>query len=96
MHVHASDSRLSEDGSAKFFVKGNGDTVLQKREMMNDRETGEFPAQPPGMILVYFTGDVFTSSWLQRSCSPLVQCGRQNPGRDKSPRPALWERRSQF
>lgn len=28
MHVHASDKRLSEAGSAKFIVKGNGDTEL--------------------------------------------------------------------
>ena len=26
MHVHASDRKLTEIGSAKFFVKGNGDT----------------------------------------------------------------------
>ena len=31
MHVHASDRKLTESGSAKFFVKENGDTVLQKR-----------------------------------------------------------------
>lgn len=30
MHVHASDKRLTEAGSAKFFVKGNGDTELMK------------------------------------------------------------------
>ena len=28
MHVHASDRKLTEAGSAKFFVKDNGDTVL--------------------------------------------------------------------
>jgi hypothetical protein len=38
MHVHASDSRLTEAGSAKFFVKSNGDTVLQERGILNDRE----------------------------------------------------------
>ena len=38
MHVHASDSKLTEEGSAKFFVKGNGDTVLQERGRLNDRE----------------------------------------------------------
>ncbi|WP_165173596.1 DUF4160 domain-containing protein [Adlercreutzia sp. ZJ242] len=38
MHVHASDSKLTERGSAKFFVKGNGDTVLQERGTLNDRE----------------------------------------------------------
>ena len=31
MHVHASDRRLTEAGSAKFFVKGNGDTVIKER-----------------------------------------------------------------
>ena len=29
MHVHASDRRLTEAGSAKFFVKENGDTLVQ-------------------------------------------------------------------
>lgn len=38
MHVHASDSKLTESGSAKFFVKDNGDTVLQKRGVLNDKE----------------------------------------------------------
>lgn len=38
MHVHASDRRLTEAGSAKFFVKENGDTVLQNRSLLNDRE----------------------------------------------------------
>jgi hypothetical protein len=38
MHVHASDSKLTEAGSAKFFVKGNGDTVLQERGILTDRE----------------------------------------------------------
>lgn len=38
MHVHASDSRLSEDGSAKFFVKGDGDSVVQNKGILNDRE----------------------------------------------------------
>ena len=38
MHVHASDSRLTESGSAKFFVKGNGDTVLQECGILTDRE----------------------------------------------------------
>lgn len=38
MHVHASDSKMTESGSAKFFVKGNGDTVLQNRGVLTDRE----------------------------------------------------------
>ena len=38
MHVHASDRKLTESGSAKFFVKSNGDSVLQKRGILNDRE----------------------------------------------------------
>nr|WP_277248747.1 DUF4160 domain-containing protein [Phascolarctobacterium succinatutens] len=36
MHVHASDKRLSEAGSAKFIVKGNGDTELMKQGTLND------------------------------------------------------------
>ena len=38
MHVHASDKKLTEAGSAKFFVKGNGDSVLQSRGILTDRE----------------------------------------------------------
>lgn len=38
MHVHASDRKLTEDGSAKFFVKSNGDTVIQNRGVLTDRE----------------------------------------------------------
>lgn len=38
MHVHASDRKLTEAGSAKFFVRENGDTVIQNRGVLNDRE----------------------------------------------------------
>lgn len=38
MHVHASDRQLTEGGSAKFFVKSNGDSVLQNRGILSDRE----------------------------------------------------------
>lgn len=38
MHVHASDARLTEAGSAKFFVKSDGSTVLKNREMLSDKE----------------------------------------------------------
>ena len=31
-------SKLSEGGSAKFFVKSNGDSVVQSRDMLNDKE----------------------------------------------------------
>ena len=38
MHVHASDRRLTEDASAKLFVKQNGDTVVQNAGILTDRE----------------------------------------------------------
>lgn len=38
MHVHASDSHLSESGSAKFYVMENGDTTIENRGILNDRE----------------------------------------------------------
>lgn len=44
MHVHASDSKLSERGSAKFLVKENGDTVLQKRGILTDTEISKIQA----------------------------------------------------
>ena len=38
MHVHASDKKLTEGNSAKFFVKENGDAILQNQGKLNDRE----------------------------------------------------------
>jgi hypothetical protein len=38
MHVHASDRKLTESGSAKFFVKENGDTVLQERGILTEQD----------------------------------------------------------
>lgn len=38
MHVHASDRKLTESGSAKFFVKSNGDTTVENRGILTDRE----------------------------------------------------------
>ena len=38
MHVHASDSKLSEGGSAKFFVRGDGSTEAQKRGVLTEIE----------------------------------------------------------
>jgi hypothetical protein len=38
MHAHASDSKLTEAGSAKFFVKGNGDTVIMDKGRLSDRD----------------------------------------------------------
>ncbi len=40
MHVHAIDGRLAEAGSAKFFVRANGDTELQHRGKLSAREIG--------------------------------------------------------
>lgn len=44
MHVHASDRRLTEAGSAKFFVKSNGDTTIEKQGQLNDREVRQIRA----------------------------------------------------
>ena len=38
MHVHASDRKLTEAGSAKFFVKDNGDTLVHDREIRRIQE----------------------------------------------------------
>lgn len=38
MHVHASDRKLTESGSAKFFIKADGDSVPQNRGILSDRE----------------------------------------------------------
>ena len=41
MHVHASDSQLTEAGSGKFFVKENGDSALQNKGILKDRDIRE-------------------------------------------------------
>ena len=38
MHAHASDGWLTEGGSAKFFVKSNGDTVVQNRGSISEAD----------------------------------------------------------
>lgn len=37
-HAHASDRKLTETGSAKFFIKNNGDSVVKDKGKLNDRE----------------------------------------------------------
>ena len=36
MHVHASDRKMTEAGSAKFFVKRNGDSELQNKGVLTE------------------------------------------------------------
>ena len=38
MHAHASDSKLTETGSAKFWVKADGSSEVQDRGNLNDHE----------------------------------------------------------
>lgn len=38
MHAYASDSKLTEAGSAKFFVRADGSTVVQNRGTLKDHE----------------------------------------------------------
>ena len=44
MHVHASDRKLTEEGSAKFFVRADGSTVVQHRGVLTDRELRKIQA----------------------------------------------------
>ena len=38
MHVHASDSKPTEGGSAKFLVKRDDDTIVRNKGKLSDRE----------------------------------------------------------
>ena len=38
MHVHAGNEELSEDSSAKFFVRADGSSVMQKQGDLIERE----------------------------------------------------------
>lgn len=38
MHVHAGDEEMSEDSSAKFFVKADGSSVMKRRGDLSRKE----------------------------------------------------------
>ena len=38
---YACDRKLTEAGSAKFFVKSDGDTTIEKQGQLNEREVRE-------------------------------------------------------
>lgn len=38
MHVHASNKKMTEAGSAKFFVMSDGETTVERQGKLNDRE----------------------------------------------------------
>lgn len=38
MHVHASDKRLTEARSAKFFVRADGSAIVENRGKLTDHE----------------------------------------------------------
>ena len=38
MHAHASERKLTEAGSAKFFVRSDGSTYVQQKGQLTDRE----------------------------------------------------------
>ena len=38
MHVHVSDGKLTEAGSAKFLVKSDGDTTIEKQGQLKNRK----------------------------------------------------------
>ncbi|MCM1318453.1 MAG: DUF4160 domain-containing protein [Bacteroides sp.] len=38
MHVHANKRPLRESGSAKFFVKNNGDTTVENSGILTEKE----------------------------------------------------------
>lgn len=44
MHAHASDTRLTEAGSAKFFVKADGNSEMQRQGSLSDLEVRKVKA----------------------------------------------------
>jgi hypothetical protein len=38
MHAHASDSKMTEAGSAKFFVKADGETDVAEKGQLKEHE----------------------------------------------------------
>jgi hypothetical protein len=50
VHAHASDLKLTEAGPAKFFIKENGDTVVQNKGILTERELKKIQSLPLIMI----------------------------------------------
>ena len=73
MHVHASDRKLTEAGSAKFFVKDNGDiTICRIVDCCNDNSDN-----PHNSCVLYKKKDaVFTKNKIIRLIS-----GEKNDGK---------------
>ena len=44
MHVHASDTNLTEESSAKLFVKENGDSIVQNKGILKEKELNKIKA----------------------------------------------------
>ena len=42
MHVHASDKRLTEKGSAKLFVKPDGETIVQRQGVVSESDMKKY------------------------------------------------------
>ena len=38
IHAHASDKQLTEAGSAKLFIKPDGDTIIQHKGQVSDKD----------------------------------------------------------
>lgn len=72
MHVHASDRKLTEVGSAKFFVKENGDTTVEKRGQLNDREIHQIRA----FIKKYYR-EMYLK-WQEIAATGYYEGGREN------------------
>ena len=73
MHVHASDRKLTEAGSAKFFVKKNGETTIENVGQLSDREI---------RIIREFIKDNYTSylgdeSFLEKISDKTTQIGKK-------------------
>lgn len=41
-HVHASDSKLTEEGTAKFFVREDGSTLIQKKALLMIKKSEKY------------------------------------------------------
>ena len=64
MHAHDSDRKLTEGGSAKLFVKSNGDTVVQNRGILRERELKKI------QVLLYL---LQRAAGKERSYSPVCK-----------------------
>ena len=65
MHAHASDRKMTEDGSAYFFVREDGSSYVQERGRLTDHEIS---------VIQRFIARHYKEMWKSSVCCLKIYC----------------------